>query len=145
MNKTEALNAIRRAKSAHIKWRSFAQALIAGVPVTDDKVPKRHTDCDFGKWYYGAGHGSLGDLDSFRAIESPHEMLHAIYARIYSIYSGEGETWLQRFLSTKAKLEQRRQENAKKLMEELIDVSESLLKSIEILEQEVHESKTIPD
>ena len=139
MNKTDALAAIRRAKSAHIKWRAFAQAMIAGVPMTNEKLPKLHTECEFGKWYYGDGNRLLGNLDSFRGVEGPHEVLHAIYQRIFNLLrDGEGETLLDRLIKSKASRERRRTEQARELMVELIAVSETLLKSIEILEEEIH-------
>ncbi|MCP5418018.1 MAG: CZB domain-containing protein [Chromatiaceae bacterium] len=146
MNKIEALSAIRRAKSAHLKWRAFAQALIAGVPVTDDKVPKLHTECDFGKWYYGDAKKHLWHLDAYQGIESPHEMLHAIYGRIFNILHGmEGERLFSRLFTTKAERERRRSEIAQNLLVELVAVSETLLRAIEILEIEVQATPTLPD
>ncbi len=38
IDKKEALDKLRKAKGAHIKWRSYAQALVAGVTVSDDGV-----------------------------------------------------------------------------------------------------------
>jgi hypothetical protein len=138
MHKSEILATIRRAKSAHIKWRSFAQALIAGVPVTEDKIPKEHTECDFGRWYYGEGRQVLGRLESFQGIETPHEMLHAIYNRIYNILHGmEGESLTSRILTSKAERLRRRIEVAQNLMIELVAVSETLLRAIELLESEI--------
>jgi Chemoreceptor zinc-binding domain len=146
VNTNEALSAIRKAKSAHIKWRAFAQALIAGVPITPEKIPRQHTDCDFGKWYYGEGHKSLGQLDSFRGIEVPHEMLHEIYARIFNILNGmEGETLVSRLLATQTVRLRRRTEMAQSLMIELIAVSETLLRAIEILENEVQSGDAPPE
>ena len=136
MNKGEAIATIRKAKSAHIKWRSFAQALIAGVAVTDDKIPKLHTDCEFGKWYYGAGHEHLGHLEGFRAIDSPHEMLHAVYSRIYDTLHGKERLW-SRLFTGETERNRRKMELAQTFMVELVAISETLLVAISILEQEV--------
>jgi hypothetical protein len=136
MNKGDALSTIRKAKSAHIKWRSFAQALIAGVEVTDDKIPKLHTECEFGRWYHGPGQEHLGHLDSFQAIASPHEMLHAVYARIYETLHGKEGIWSRLFTSD-AERTRRKLETAKALVVELVAISETLLMAIAILEQEI--------
>lgn len=117
--KTELLGKIRRAKSSHIRWRAFAQGLVAGVKVSEDRLPVLHTDCQFGKWYYGEGHTLLGHLDIFLDVEGPHEMLHAIYAQIYQL-TAEGK-----------------EEQAREKLEELIGVSRTLLEQIDLLEAEV--------
>jgi Chemoreceptor zinc-binding domain len=146
MTKNEALSAIRRAKSSHIKWRAFAQALIAGVAVTDEKLPREHTECDFGKWYYGDGKVHLWHLESYRGVETPHEMLHAIYSRIYNVLHGmEEEGLLSRLLTGKAERLRRRTEIAQRLMIELVAVSETLLKAIEVLENEVQTTDLLPE
>lgn len=117
--KTEMLAIIRRAKSSHIRWRAYAQGLVAGVKVQEDRLPVRHTDCRFGQWYYGDGTRLFGHLDIFQDIEGPHEMLHSIYEQIYE-------------LADKGKLA-----DAKPKLEELIGVSRTLLEQIELLEAEV--------
>ena len=55
MDKKETLAQLRRAKSAHILWRSYAHGLISGMPVEEEHAPLQHTDCKFGKWYHGDG------------------------------------------------------------------------------------------
>ncbi len=37
MSKKDILTRLRTAKSAHIKWRSYAKALVEGVPVDQDQ------------------------------------------------------------------------------------------------------------
>ena len=142
MVENSALAAIRKAKVAHIKWRSYAQALIAGVEVTDDKVPKMHTECDFGKWYYGSGKNALGHLDSFKGIEAPHEMLHAIYGKIFdALHGGERHSLVERVFSSKSSLEWKRMEIARGYIDELVNVSETLLEAINLLEDEIRQSE----
>lgn len=136
MNKADALAAIRKAKSAHIKWRAFAQALIAGVEVSDDQIPKSYTECEFGRWYYGLGKKHLGHLESFHAIDAPHEVLHAVYARIYAtLHSKEGI--LSRMFTSDTERDRRKLDSAQALMLELVAISETLIMTIGILEQEV--------
>lgn len=137
MNKKEVLTQLRTAKSAHIEWRSYAQALIAGIPVKDDKVPVIHTECKFGQWYYGAGQ-AISTLSAYRAIETPHEMLHKIYMEIYKLLHAEDDrSALQKMLQSSKKLKQKNQADAEDLMKNLLSVSGTLLESINLLEREI--------
>ncbi len=119
ISKTELLRVIRKAKSSHIRWRSYAQALMTGCDVPEDSAPVSHESCGFGKWYYGEGADQLGRLDIYTNIAKPHETLHRIYGRIHALV-GSG-----------------RMEDAKPMLDQLIGVSRTLLDAIESLEQEV--------
>ncbi|MFP4132254.1 CZB domain-containing protein [Thiohalospira sp.] len=115
----ETLDILRRARSAHIRWRSYAHGLVNGVPVSEDKLPVHHTECAFGRWYYGEGQQRLGDLAIFQDLEGPHEMLHGIYARIHeAVQNGK-----------KGK--------ARRLFEELQAVSRDLVDQLDLLEQQI--------
>lgn len=117
--KTEMLATLRRAKSAHIRWRAYAQGLVSGVPVTEDQAPTVHTECRFGKWYYTDGKKTFHDLPIFDDIERPHEMLHSVYQEIFeSVRDGN--------------LEQ-----AKGQLDDLMGISRTLLEQIELLEKEI--------
>ncbi|HEY0719774.1 MAG TPA: CZB domain-containing protein [Gammaproteobacteria bacterium] len=124
-NKEELLALIRRAKSSHIRWRAYAQGLVSGVPIAEDRLPVKHTDCKFGQWYYGEGARQLGHLDIFRDVEAPHEMLHAVYGQIHELVVQQGDN-----------------HSAHHKLDELIAISRTLLEQIDILEQEV---STLPD
>jgi hypothetical protein len=121
-NKQELLALIRRAKSSHIRWRAYAQGLVSGVPVDNDRLPVKHTDCKFGQWYYGDGMRQLGHLDIFRDVAGPHEMLHAVYAQIHDLVTKSH--------SDKA---------AHAKLDDLVAISRTLLEQIELLEQEVND------
>ncbi len=137
MEKREILLQLSRAKAAHIQWRAYAQALISGIPVEDNHVPMIHTDCKFGKWYYGQGQ-RLSFLSLYVAIETPHEILHKIYMKIFKLLFGEdNRTTLQKIFGSTAKLEQKKQEEAELLLEKLLSVSGTLLETIGLLENEV--------
>jgi len=142
IDKKEALDKLRKAKGAHIKWRAYAQALVSGVQVSEDKIPVEHTSCAFGQWYHGDGSQLLGHLASYEGIYTPHEMLHEIYKRIFHVMHAEDEGGLLKLFSTKASREQDRMQLARQYMEELVGVSETLLKALDILEQEIRE---LPD
>jgi hypothetical protein len=136
MDKKQVINHLRAAKSAHIKWRSYAQAIVAGLPIKEDQVPVIHTDCAFGKWYYGPGQ-KLSSLPGYHAIETPHEALHSIYMQIFRLlFETEEVSFFQKLIGTGRKRDDRREQfNA--LLNSLLDMSKTLLAAIELLEQEV--------
>jgi len=138
MNKKEILQQLRMAKSAHIQWRSYAQALIAGIEIEHNHVPVIHTDCRFGKWYYGPGQ-SLSSLSSFKAIDAPHEMLHQIYIKIFQLLfqDHDNRSTFGKIFGSKKKLQQQNQQEAEALMKKLVAVSETLLEAIGMVEQEI--------
>jgi Chemoreceptor zinc-binding domain len=121
-NVAEAIQRIQKAKSSHIKWRSYAQGLVAGLPVSDDKAPVRHTDCEFGKWYHGDGAKLLGHLPVYQDIGGPHEVLHATYGQLFD-FAKKGKH---------AKVQEQ--------MGHLVAISRSLLEMLDILEQQVRSS-----
>lgn len=84
MELSEIIQRIRNAKTAHLGWVNRARSLINGRPVDHEKIPVMPTDCVFGSWYYGDGQ-PLKHLDSFKAIEAPHDELHKIYAEIFDL------------------------------------------------------------
>jgi len=117
--RSELVSMVRRAISSHIRWRAYAQGLVAGVPVTEDKLPVAHTECRFGKWYFGEGMSAFGHLQIFKDIQGPHETLHAVYAQIHELVSR------QRLAEAEAKLAQ------------LTAISRTLIEQLELLEAEV--------
>ena len=122
MHQRDALNHLRAAKSAHIQWRSNAQALVAGVAIDESKIPVDHTDCKFGQWYYGDGQ-LLMPLQAFQGIEVPHQNLHLVYKKIYDLLH--------------VKMGFFRTQKAEKLLPTIIQLSESLIKSVELLEEDI--------
>jgi len=137
MNKKEVLTQLRAAKSAHIQWRAYAQALVSGIPVEQDHVPVIHTNCKFGKWYYGPGQ-QLSSLSSYGAIDAPHEMLHQIYIKIFKILFGEDDrSAFKKLFGSNSKLKKEHQEEAEALLQHLLSVSGTLLEAINLLENEI--------
>ncbi len=137
MTKKEIMTQLRAAKTAHIQWRSYAQALIAGLAVEQGQVPVIHTTCKFGQWYYGTGQ-QLSSLSAYEAIDAPHEVLHQLYMRIFKLLFGEDDrSTLQKIFGSKSKMDKKKQEEAEVLMQNLLAVSRTLLEAITLLEQEV--------
>lgn len=118
-SKQELLDIIRRAKSSHVKWRAYAQGLVAGVEVKEENLPVKHTDCRFGKWYFGEGREIFGSLAIFRDIQGSHEMLHSVYEQIYEL------------------VRKQRLEEAQSKLTQLMDISRSLLEMLNLLEEDV--------
>lgn len=83
IDKDQILRELRKAKAAHLKWRSYAYAMVAGLEIDPEYTPLEHTECAFGKWYHGAGREHFGHLDTYAGIDVPHHILHKIYSKIY--------------------------------------------------------------
>lgn len=137
MEKRDIIAQLRKAKSAHIRWRSYAQALSAGVPMDESKVPVIHTDCDFGRWYFGDGQ-ALSTIPGYREIDTPHEQLHNIYMEIFKhLFEEENVGLFSRLLGKKAKTPERRRAAVQSLLDELLKISEKLLFQLETLESRI--------
>lgn len=136
MDRKTIVTMLRSAKSAHIKWRTYAQALVSGLDVDDDKVPVLHTDCEFGKWYYGNGQ-VLSSIPSYKTIEHPHEMMHKLYLKLFQhLFKEEDLSLFSRLLGKKSA--SREDDTVRdKLLKEVIEMSKILLEAIEVLENDI--------
>lgn len=120
MDYKNALSQLRKAKAAHIKWRSYAYGLISGLDVLAEHNPIEHTECSFGLWYYDdKTQKTFRSLDSFSGIEVPHKVLHQIYHQIYELVA-------------KKKMKQ-----AEKQLDKLNALSKQLLEAVELVESEL--------
>lgn len=137
MNKDEALRVLRKAKSAHLEWRSYAQSVVSGVENNQVKAPLDHTECEFGHWYNGLGKSMFSHLDSFDAIKVPHQMLHDIYKKIFEVIQYDESGGITDLFKSRAKIESEKLELANQHMKNLISASETLLLAIDMLEKEI--------
>lgn len=134
MERKTLITQLRKAKTAHIRWRSYAQALISGLPMDEDKVPVIYTDCEFGRWYYGEGQ-ALSRLPGYRAIDEPHERLHELYMDIVQhLFDEDDISFFDRLIGRSGKSAESHHTEAHKKLEELLHISERLLGHIEELE-----------
>lgn len=124
MTKQEALSIIRRAKAAHIRWRAFALAKLAGLPVEQDQAPVHPRECAFGLWFYTEGFRTFAHWPIYQDLEYVHELLHAVYERI--------------FLAC----EEGRRDDANRISAQLLGLSESMLATLNLLDEE---ALTSPD
>lgn len=137
MTKREIIQQLRAAKAAHIQWRAYAQAIVGGFSVDQNHVPVIHTNCKFGQWYYGKGQ-ILSNLSVYASIDGPHATLHAVYMEIFKLmYGDESSGFMSSLFTNKEKRREKNKNKAEELMQNLISVSESLLESLNMLEQEV--------
>ena len=72
------------AKSAHLAWRARVRNYLDGTGSLKADEVVSHRNCSLGKWYYGEGMKKYGNLPAMRAIEQPHERLHALIGEIVS-------------------------------------------------------------
>jgi methyl-accepting chemotaxis protein len=119
INKHLALRHLLEAKSAHLKWRAYALGLVEGVGCSPDCAPLSSFECEFGLWYYGDGEKIMGDMIFFKSLEAPHEILHALYKKIYTL-AQNGEI-----------------EEARKHIPSLHEMSAILLEALAYLEEEI--------
>lgn len=122
ITKQEALRMVRQAKSAHIRWRAYVQAMLAGLDIETERVPISHKECDFGQWFYREGFKAFGHWQVFQDVEYSHELLHDVYRRIHSALSSG---------------DQARADHA---AVQLVGISHSLLETIDLLREEIESS-----
>ena len=142
MDKTILLQQLRTAKSAHIQWRARAQALVNGLALDENAVPVLHTDCKFGKWYYGPGQ-VLNHIPAFHEIDEIHEKLHLTYMEIFKcLFGNDDRSKLSKMFGSTKNHEGAKLKKAGSLLPVLVDISKDLLSTIEILERQI---LTMPD
>jgi hypothetical protein len=134
--KADILNNLRSAKAAHLRWKAHAHAMVEGLPLEEGQIPMIHTDCAFGKWYYGAGQ-SLSSLMTYAALDEPHEQLHTTYMKIFKLLFGEDDrSVLGKLFGSKAKPAKNRAE-AEILMAKLASISGTVVELLNRLEKDV--------
>lgn len=82
---TSTKNLLSLALADHILWVSRLKGFLDGVVTIDEDVIFDHTKCRLGKWYYSEGISQFSDLLEFKAIEKPHERLHALGKEVVEI------------------------------------------------------------
>jgi len=138
MTKKDAIEQLRKAKLGHKKWISYAKAIHMGIPLKKESLPVIETECDFGKWYYKDGQ-VFSDIESYKAIEEPHSILHNTYMKLYISMNEPLESGL--FVS-KSKAQRKRSKELNELMDKLLQISDVLINNINQFEMEI---KEMPD
>ncbi len=134
MNKQELINQLNNAKNAHVMWFANAMALSLGTDPGNSSVPKKHTECTFGKWYYGVGQEN-NNLDSYNSIELVHKQLHDKYNEIYTEFEQlESEGFFEDITLRSSK----KQKDFNASINNLKDISKELLGILSQVEIEVN-------
>ena len=127
MDKATLMQQLRAAKSAHIQWRARAQALVSGLELDENSVPVLHTDCKFGKWYYGHGQ-VLSHIPSYREIDEIHERLHLTYMTIFkTLFGDDDRSKLSKLFGSSKKHDKTKLKKAASILPELVDISKEML------------------
>jgi methyl-accepting chemotaxis protein len=76
----------------HLTWAQVLGQYVYNDGVRELTVQLDHTQCGFGKWYYGSGRAAAEKLlpalsEPLAAIEAPHRMLHESAAHIQRVRS----------------------------------------------------------
>jgi methyl-accepting chemotaxis protein len=66
------------AKTDHRGFVGKVASCLRGESAMDQVKMADHHTCRFGKWYYKEGLEICGGMDSFRAVEPPHEKIHQL-------------------------------------------------------------------
>ena len=123
MTKHEAVHIVRQAKSSHIRWRAYVQAMLAGMVVETEHAPLHHKECDFGQWFYREGFASFGHWPLFQDVEYTHELLHAIFLMIHQALQ-DGDL-----------------NRARLIGEQMVGISYSLVETIDLLQEEIQSAE----
>jgi len=119
MTKHEALRVVRQAKSSHIRWRAYVQAMLAGMDIEAAQAPLHHKECAFGQWFYREGFTAFGHWPLFHDVEYAHELLHAVYQLLHDALQEGDDT------------------RARRIGEQLVAISYSLVDAIDLLKEEI--------
>jgi hypothetical protein len=142
MIRTDAIEMLRIARTAHMQWMARAKAIVAGVSLNKDLVPVMHTDCKFGQWYYGPGK-FLNSLKSYQDIEVTHAELHSVYREIFELIFGvEESSLMKKLFSVDSGQKQEKLIKAKALIPRLVEISKEMLSLLDRLE---HDLIQMPD
>lgn len=69
-------NILDLAKTDHLLWKSRVDYMLKGLAQLDEEKVKDHHLCRLGKWYFGKGKETFGNLDSYRRLDSFHSQFH---------------------------------------------------------------------
>ncbi|MBI5786818.1 MAG: cache domain-containing protein [Rhodocyclales bacterium] len=64
------------AKMAHLNWKTRLRSFLDGQATLTEAEAVSHTECAFGKWYYGEGLKNYGHIQELKDVEQPHAELH---------------------------------------------------------------------
>jgi hypothetical protein len=133
------------ARITHQQWVLRVKHLIENAPVDVNQICIDEKSCEFGQWIqrcYEYFHDSKQLKFILQSIENYHNDLHQIYLKIYTIYSKELQ--LPFGLSTIVGIQKKPNLQQQKLLSfmflEIEELSKSMFKELDILEQTLKRS-----
>lgn len=84
---------VRIVKTDHLLWKWWLYNMLLGYHSVDEKQLVDHHQCRLGQWYDQArNRADLVSLDSFRAIDEPHQKVHLLAKEIYRLNKAKQHT-----------------------------------------------------
>ena len=73
---------LSKAKAAHLAWKARLRNFLDGNEALTEKEAVSHKHCVLGKWYYSEGLANYSHIPQMKALEAPHEEMHALVKNI---------------------------------------------------------------
>ena len=89
MDKHAALDELRQARFALVRWRQYAQGLTSGMAVGARAAPVEAHECVLGQWFHGKGRELLGHLPQYHTVKESHTRLHEIHSELHDLVADE--------------------------------------------------------
>ena len=129
MTKSESLEAIEKAKNAHIKQMEKIEAALNGISVEHPTAVSK-LKCDFGKWLYGENREALEHILGglfYEELDKAHAEWHSEYAKLHALLFQEKKGGLLSRLFNANKVDTLSLDRAKAYFVELQKITKSLL------------------
>jgi len=110
---------LAQAKTAHTAWKARLRNFLDGKSHLSQDQALSHHQCDLGKWYDGEGKQRFGHLAEFKAIERPHEQIHALIKQVIDLQE-KGD-----------------QQGAESVFNDVSQISEQIVRQLDALSQAV--------
>jgi len=133
MTKSQTLEAIERARSAHIEQMKKIDLMLRGMRVENPTTVSK-MECPFGKWLYGAQKDfivSILGLQFYEDLDKAHEAWHMEYAKIYALLIPKKKEGLFAKVFQKEKIDTLSIDKAKTYYVDLEANTKQLLKMLE--------------
>jgi len=137
MKLSDIYTQLNNARAAHKVWVARAEAMVEGMPIEKEQIPLLHTDCVFGKWYYGEGQ-AVRNLPAYATIEKPHQALHSTYFKIFKCLFDEPDvSMFGKLLGKQKKAKDKQLTEAKTLIVHLRKQSDDICETLDTLEDQI--------
>lgn len=138
-SKENFISQLNTARYEHKKWLNNIKVLVSGMQMDKESIPLNEMDSPFGMWLYRdamllSTHSSKAVLEEISTLYSQcYEAYHKIYALVFR---GKSEGFFGLFANNK--LTHSDLLLAQRYYEELVVVSDNLLKRLRLFESQVH-------